>query len=83
MSYLQKEDFWTKSANLSISSNMSMNQTRLTVIHFKNQMKKNQKSLIGTRFSDVSATWMSYNEAYEEVVYWHKNVFMVLVRTTD
>ena len=26
---------------------------------------------------------MSYNEAYEEVVYWHKNVFMVLVRNTD
>ena len=55
----------------------------MKVIQFKNQTKKNRKSLLGTQFSEVWGKWKSKNEAFEKLVYCYKNVFMVLKVDTD
>ena len=55
----------------------------MKVIQFKNQTKKNRKSLLGTQFSEVWGKWKSKNEAFEKLVYCYKNVFMVLKVNAD
>ena len=79
----KKRTFEQNHQILTSAATIAMNETRLKVIQFKSQMKKNQKSLLGTQFSEVWRKWKSKNEAFEEVVYCHKNVFMVLKGNAD
>ena len=59
-----------------------MNQKKPKIIPFENQIRTNQKNFIWNTVSR-SVYQKDLTEAYEQVLYWRKNIFMLLTRNAD